>query len=99
MLDSPVKFKSQGDRFFFEHSCARHYNSAIIVIVRQRYLKERSGTSQNKSKQTPPTTTKDNNQSLTNRGEKVKQAQALTTIYIPRLSQCLQQHVANDANV
>ena len=36
--------------------------------------------------------------SLTNRGEKVKQAQALTTIYIPRLSQRLQQHVVNDAN-
>ena len=69
-------------------------NCARIVIVRQRYQKERSGTEKRQKANKPPQhTNKHHNQSLTNRGEKVKQAQALTAIYNPRLSPRLQQEI------
>ena len=86
---------------FFELSCARHYNSGSHWTVLELSLldngikKKGQGQKKDKSKQPPQhTTTKQNhNQSLTNQGEKVKQAQALTAIYNPQLSPRLQQEI------
>ena len=76
---------------------------ASIVIVRQRDQKERSGTMEtkaNQTKQNPKTTPqkpKPKKQRVpdqsSKRWNKVKQAQALTANYNPRLSQRLQQEI------
>ena len=71
-------------------------NCAIIVIIRQRYQKRKVWDRKQEPKaktKLPQHTTKHHNQSLTNRGEKVKQAQALTAIYNPRLLPRLQQEI------
>ena len=73
---------------FFEPSCADHHDGGshwtvkIIVMVRQRWLKRGQGrrsrsNTHNTNKNTP---TNNKQKSLTEHGEKVKQAQALTAI-------------------
>ena len=85
--------------FFFELSCARHYNSgshwtALELSLLDNGIKKKGQGQENNQKQTnPPNTQNNHNQSLTNRGENVKQAQALTAIYKPQLSQRLQQEI------
>ena len=53
--------------------------------------KKGQGQKKDQKQTNPQTTNNDHNQSLTNRGEKVKEAQALTAIYNSRLSPRLQQ--------
>ena len=81
--------------FFFEPSCARHYNVAVIDVLELSLLDNVSKwkvSDRAKQKQTtPPKPTKPT--LVSDQSEwKMKQAQALTAT----LSQRLQQHAAND---
>ena len=100
MRENSLRFRNARS-FFFELSCARHYNCgshwAMLVLSLLDNGIKRKGQGQRKTRQTKPPNNNQNTQPVpdqsSKRWNKVRQAQALTANYNPRLSQRLQQEI------